>query len=133
MERRSEALVDIMRVPVDGDPSVAVVAVGDLADARVIRCDILIVGGGTGGVAAALARGESAGTIESSSGSANDTPNPRRIVRRGMCFRVTNIVGTPFVISILLLIRGTDIDRRKRRPCTIHLKRLALHNAHHDR
>ena len=55
MEHRSEALVDIMRVPVDGDPSVAVVAVGDLADARVIRCDILIVGGGTGGVAAALA------------------------------------------------------------------------------
>ena len=55
MEYRSEALVDIMRVPVDGDPSVAVVAVGDLADARVIRCDILIVGGGTGGVAAALA------------------------------------------------------------------------------
>ena len=30
-------------------------AVGDLADARVIRCDVLIVGGGTGGVAAALA------------------------------------------------------------------------------
>ena len=55
MEHRSEALVDIMRVPVDGDPSVAVVAVGDLADARVIRCDILIVGGGTGEVAAALA------------------------------------------------------------------------------
>ena len=25
MERRSEALVDVMRVPVDGDPSVAVV------------------------------------------------------------------------------------------------------------
>ena len=55
MERRSEALVDVMRVPVDGDPSVAVVAVGNLADARVIECDVLIVGGGTGGVAAALA------------------------------------------------------------------------------
>ena len=55
MERRSEALVDVMRVPVDGDPSVAVVRVGNLAEARVIACDVLIVGGGTGGVAAALA------------------------------------------------------------------------------
>ena len=55
MERRSEALVDVMRVPVDGDPAVAVVPVGNLADARVIECDVLIVGGGTGGVAAALA------------------------------------------------------------------------------
>jgi len=55
MERRSQALVDVMRVPVDGDPSVAVVPVGDLADARVIACDVLVVGGGTGGVAAALA------------------------------------------------------------------------------
>ena len=55
MERRAEALVDILRVPVDGDPSVAVVPVGDLSDARVIVCDVLIVGGGTGGVAAALA------------------------------------------------------------------------------
>ena len=55
MERRIEALVDVMRVPVNGDPSVAVVSVGNLADARVIECDVLVVGGGTGGVAAALA------------------------------------------------------------------------------
>jgi FAD dependent oxidoreductase len=55
MERRSEALVDVMRVPADGDPAVAVLAVGDLANARLIECDVLIVGGGTGGVAAALA------------------------------------------------------------------------------
>ena len=55
MERRNDALVDVMRVPVDGDPSVAVVPVGNLADARVIECDVLVVGGGTGGVAAALA------------------------------------------------------------------------------
>ena len=55
MERRSDALVDVMRVPVDGDPTVAVVPVGNLADARVIECDVLVVGGGTGGVAAALA------------------------------------------------------------------------------
>jgi 2-polyprenyl-6-methoxyphenol hydroxylase-like FAD-dependent oxidoreductase len=55
MEHRSEALVDVIRVPVDGDPTVAVVLIGNLADARVIECDILVVGGGTGGVAAALA------------------------------------------------------------------------------
>ena len=55
MERKSEALVDVMRVPVDGDPGAAVVTVGNLANARVIECDVLIVGGGTGGVAAALA------------------------------------------------------------------------------
>jgi FAD-dependent oxidoreductase family protein len=55
MERRNEALVDVMRVPVNGDPAIAVVPVGNLADATVIDCEVLIVGGGTGGVAAALA------------------------------------------------------------------------------
>ncbi|HEU0062624.1 MAG TPA: FAD-dependent oxidoreductase [Hyphomicrobiaceae bacterium] len=55
MQRSSEALVDVMRVPVDGDPSGAVVPVGNLAGARMIACDVLVVGGGTGGVAAALA------------------------------------------------------------------------------
>ena len=67
MERRSDALVDVMRVPVDGDPAVAVVPVGNLADARVIECDVLVVGGGTGGVAAALAaarRGQRVHLIE---------------------------------------------------------------------
>lgn len=52
---RLQALVDVMRVPVDGDPAVAIVPVDDLAAARVVECDVLIVGGGTGGVAAALA------------------------------------------------------------------------------
>ena len=55
MNNTLDALVDVMRVPVDGDPSVAVVRVGDLATAREIECDVLVVGGGTGGVAAALA------------------------------------------------------------------------------
>jgi len=50
----SEALVDVMSVPVDGDPSCAVVPVTNLAAARTIACDVLVVGGGTGGVAAAL-------------------------------------------------------------------------------
>ena len=44
-----------MRVPADGDPNVAVVRVPGLSKAREIGCDVLVVGGGTGGVAAALA------------------------------------------------------------------------------
>src|SRR5215216_8192312 len=55
MQRTLDALVDVMRVPVNGDPMLAVVPVRDLAAARVIACDILVIGGGTGGVAAALA------------------------------------------------------------------------------
>ena len=55
MQNVLDELVDIMRVPVDGDPSVAVVRTGTLKPSRVIECEILIVGGGTGGVAAALA------------------------------------------------------------------------------
>jgi len=50
-----DALVDVMRVPADGDPSVAVVRVPDLSKIREIECDVLVAGGGTGGVAAALA------------------------------------------------------------------------------
>lgn len=47
--------MDVMRVPADGDPSIAVVRVPKLSDALEIECDVLIAGGGTGGVAAALA------------------------------------------------------------------------------
>lgn len=55
MYRALDTLVDVMRVPVNGDASVAVVRVPDLGNARNIQCDVLVVGGGTGGVAAALA------------------------------------------------------------------------------
>ena len=55
MYRALDALVDVMRVPADGDPSVAVVRVPDVSAARAIECDVLVAGGGTGGVAAALA------------------------------------------------------------------------------
>lgn len=63
MQNSLHALVDVMLVPVDGDPSVAVVWVGDLKPTRVIECDILIVGGGTGGVAAALAAARRGRTV----------------------------------------------------------------------
>jgi hypothetical protein len=45
-----------------------------------------------GGAAAVSRSGRSAGTIASSSGSARVTPAPRRNVRRGMCFRVMNMI-----------------------------------------
>src|SRR5215207_6482156 len=55
MHNKLEALVDVMRVPADGDPTVAVVRVDSLREAQEIACDVLVVGGGTGGVAAVLA------------------------------------------------------------------------------
>jgi hypothetical protein len=67
VERRLEALVDFMRVPVDGDPAVAIVSVSDLTKVQVTECDVLVVGGGTGGVAAALAaarRGQNVRLLE---------------------------------------------------------------------
>src|SRR5687768_4863363 len=44
-----------MRVPASGDPSVALIEVVGLDAATDVDCDVLVVGGGTGGVAAALA------------------------------------------------------------------------------
>src|SRR5262245_7862791 len=44
-----------MRVPASGDPSLAVLPVGRPGSARVESCDVLIAGGGTGGVAAGRA------------------------------------------------------------------------------
>ncbi len=49
-------LLDVMAVPASGDPAVAVLDCGE-PGRRVeeIACDVLVVGGGTGGIAAALA------------------------------------------------------------------------------
>jgi len=54
-ESTLDTLVDVMRVPLDGDPSVALVKVDPRSPRRDVGCDVLVVGGGTGGVAAALA------------------------------------------------------------------------------
>ena len=55
MLRSLDAVVDVMHVPASGDAGAAVRTVPALALARDQDCDILVVGGGTGGVAAALA------------------------------------------------------------------------------
>lgn len=53
---RSEAVVlDVMKVPATGDPTRAVVAIDEGAPAETVECDILVVGGGMGGVAGAWA------------------------------------------------------------------------------
>ena len=52
---KAETLLDVMRVPAAGDPLSAVVAVDHEAPVRDFECDILVVGGGLGGVAAAWA------------------------------------------------------------------------------
>ncbi len=55
IETKLDTLVDVMRVPVSGDPAVALVRVEGLDQAAEVACEVLVVGGGTGGVAAALA------------------------------------------------------------------------------
>jgi flavin-dependent dehydrogenase len=54
VERRLDTLVDVMCVPSSGDPLSALIAVGKRVAVN-IDCDVLVVGGGTGGIAGALA------------------------------------------------------------------------------
>src|SRR4051812_33834726 len=55
MNRQLDQVVDVIRVPATGDPARAVIQVPNEAPTHDIECDVLIAGGGTGGVAAALA------------------------------------------------------------------------------
>ena len=55
MLRSVDSVLDVMRVPASGAASVAVLPVPRLETAPDVACEILIVGGGTGAVAAALA------------------------------------------------------------------------------
>jgi hypothetical protein len=61
-----ETVLDVMRVPASGDPLVAVRPVGE-ETTKMVECDVLVVGGGMGGVAAAWAaarRGKSVHLLE---------------------------------------------------------------------
>src|SRR5207248_10623272 len=88
------------------------------------------------GAAAVRRSGVTAGTIDSSNGSASVTPAPRRNVRRGMCFFVMNMVRAP-----------PEIRRTRKGPpymCRLissrafvrcfhsHLELRALDDAQHD-
>ena len=57
-DRRLDGIVDVMRVPATGDAAAAVVATASARKIEDMECEILVVGGGTGGVAAALAAAE---------------------------------------------------------------------------
>ena len=54
-EHRLDEVVDVVRVPVLGDAGVAVLRVPAPVGIPELECEVLVVGGGTGGVAAALA------------------------------------------------------------------------------
>ncbi len=55
MNRKLETVIDVMSVPAEGDPSSAIVVVDPDAPCSDESCDILVVGGGMGGVAAGWA------------------------------------------------------------------------------
>lgn len=55
VERWLTEVVDVMQVPVAGDPAIAVRPVIKTESIPERSCDVLVIGGGTGGVAAALA------------------------------------------------------------------------------
>ena len=55
MLHAAERLLDVMNVPVTGDPACAVVAADYTGPCDQVACDVLVVGGGMGGVAAAWA------------------------------------------------------------------------------
>src|SRR5579862_8022135 len=80
------------------------------------------------GIPAVLASGVCAGTMESSRGSANVTPTPRKNVRRGRCFFVMNAV----MVCLSLIhcsVRGHDRRRNAlRRFFYAHLKGRAVHD-----
>ncbi|MDE0169654.1 MAG: FAD-dependent oxidoreductase, partial [bacterium] len=69
MQRRLDTVLDTMRVPSEGNPLVAVRAIDHGAPVKRIESEVLIAGGGLGGVAAALAvsrRGHSVCLLEES-------------------------------------------------------------------
>ena len=55
MNKKLHSVLDVMRVPAEGDPLRAIVQVDHEAPAREEACDVLVIGGGMGGIAAAWA------------------------------------------------------------------------------
>src|SRR5687768_8882874 len=74
------------------------------------------------GAAAVNRVGVSAGTIDSSSGSASVTPAPRRNVRRAMCFLAMNISQSPRLVR-----RGRKVGR-----LLAHLELWTAHHPQHE-
>jgi NADPH-dependent 2,4-dienoyl-CoA reductase/sulfur reductase-like enzyme len=60
---KTRDVLDVMRVPASGDPLRAVVSVDLAAPVRDVECDILVVGAGLGGVAAAWATARRGRTV----------------------------------------------------------------------
>lgn len=54
-EARLQEVVEVARVPAVGDPTVAVARIPEPVGVPTVECEVLVVGGGTGGVAAAFA------------------------------------------------------------------------------
>jgi hypothetical protein len=63
MTHQARTLLDIARVPAEGDPLRAVVPVDPETPARDVECEVLVVGGGLGGVAAAWAASRRGRTV----------------------------------------------------------------------
>src|SRR6476660_624749 len=77
------------------------------------------------GLAAVTACSVSAGTIPSSSGSANVAPMPRSIVRRGIAFLV-------MIMPMLLLRTAARPAFERRRGARTHPERCAFDDGHDD-
>lgn len=55
MIKSDDSILDTMKIPVEGDPSIAVKSIVTDSTSEIVECDILIVGGGMGGLAGAWA------------------------------------------------------------------------------
>lgn len=58
-----DRVVDVMNVPPEGDACAAVVSTTGLREAESLRCGVLVIGGGMGGVAAAWAAARSGSSV----------------------------------------------------------------------
>src|SRR5581483_5029690 len=87
------------------------------------------------GAAAVRASSVPAGIIESSSGSASDTPAPFRNVRRGRCFFEMNMDAAPLIdhLSEMECVTRSLRPGAPLHPFLLHPEWLAFHDADHER